>query len=193
MAEKKKKPGTKPDAKPEDSGDDDWALWKKVAGSVEPLPGRKLEKTAPRDSAPDTPRRKQPASNPPPPPSSAAEPDLPELVAGSFAGLDKRTAQRLKRGQLRPEARLDLHHMTQAEAHKALNMFVSESALSGKRTVIVITGKGLKRSGEVGVLRTMVPRWLNQPPLRGQIVAVCEAAPQDGGSGALYLRLKKFG
>ena len=82
---------------------------------------------------------------------------------------------------------------TRGEAHKALALFVSESALQGKRTVIVVTGKGLRRTGEVGVLRTMVPRWLNEPGLREKIVAFCEAAPKDGGSGALYLRLKKFG
>jgi len=115
------------------------------------------------------------------------------LRAGEFAGLDKRTAQRLKRGQLAIEGRLDLHHKTQAEAHQALDRFINESVLTGRRTVIVITGKGLKPTGEVGVLRTMVPRWLKQTPLRENIVAFCEAAPKDGGSGALYLRLKKFG
>jgi len=175
--------------------DDDWALWQSVAEQSKPLPGKSLKN-------PINPVKDQPKKPTLKPKSAklrdmtmalpAALPVLPELSAGMFAGLDKRTAQRLKRGQLKIEARLDLHHMTQAEAHQALIHFATDSVATERRTVIVITGKGLKRTGEVGVLRTMVPRWLNLPPLRAQIVAFCEAAPKDGSSGALYLRLKKF-
>ena len=184
-------------AKKPETEDDDWALWQSVAGQAKPLPGKSLKKpvsrNAPRKESRPKNRLAKPSvvasSAPPLTPSPSA---LPELRAGAFAGLDKRTAQRLKRGQLKLEARLDLHHLTQAEAQHALIHFTIESISQGKRTVIVITGKGLKRTGEVGVLRTMVPRWLNQAPLREKIVAFCEAAPKDGGSGALYLRLKKF-
>jgi len=177
--------------------DDDWALWQKIAGETEPLPGKKVEKAPPKltEASGAKYQNPKPDKRPAPPPASVASAPsrLPELRAGEFAGLDKRTAQRLKRGQLAIEGRLDLHHKTQAEAHQALDRFINESVLTGRRTVIVITGKGLKPTGEVGVLRTMVPRWLNQTPLRENIVAFCEAAPKDGGSGALYLRLKKFG
>jgi len=191
MAKKPQKPG-------KSDQDDDWALWQSVAGQVDPLPGKSLKKpSAPEKESPKK-SNKKPMSAMPVQPRHvtsdlrAAPSVLPELSAGAFAGLDKRTAQRLKRGQLKIEARLDLHHMTQAEAQLALNHFVTDSVTDARRTVIVITGKGLKRTGEVGVLRTMVPHWLNQAPLRAHIVAFCEAAPKDGGSGALYLRLKKF-
>jgi len=189
-----KKPDKPPAQNLAQNPEDDWTLWQSVAGSVEPLPGKKIEKPLIFEKPQPKKQAKQQSTSPvsPPPLLPVSPPVLPTLSVGSFSGLDKRTAQRLKRGQLAIEARLDLHHLTQAEAHKALNHFIAESVAAGRRTVIVITGKGLKRTGEIGILRTMVPRWLNQAPLREQIVAVCEAAPQDGGSGALYLRLKKF-
>ena len=183
-------------SKSTNSADDDWALWQSVAEQAKPLPGKGLQKpiTSEKEQSKNIPVKKTTDTEPRKTAvlSPASQPALPDLRAGSFAGLDKRTAQRLKRGQLKIEARLDLHHMIQAEAHQALIHFIATSVASSRRTVIVITGKGLKRSGEIGVLRTMVPRWLNQAPLRAQIVAFSEAAPKDGGSGALYLRLKKF-
>ena len=188
MAKNTKKPASHTSETPQD----DWALWQSVAGSIKPLPGKKLEKPPVfKETQPKKPIKQQsaPAVTPP---QADPRPELPALSVGALIGLDKRTAQRLKRGRLKIEARLDLHHCTQAEAHEALLYFMAESTAAGRRTVIVITGKGLKRTGEIGILRTMVPRWLNQAPLREQIVAVCEATPQDGGSGALYLRLKKF-
>ncbi len=179
--------------------EDDWALWQSVAKSAKPLPGKQLNKPqAPHEKVQKkiglkkAVQQVQATKGMPQTLSPNARSDLPTLSVGAFTGLDKRTAQRLRRGQLKIEGRLDLHHCTQAEAHQALIHFMAESVAAGKRTVIVITGKGLKRTGEIGVLRTMVPRWLNLAPVRAQIVAVCEAIPQDGGSGALYLRLKKF-
>ncbi|MEX2450849.1 MAG: Smr/MutS family protein [Rhodospirillales bacterium] len=171
----------------------DWALWRSVAETITPLPGKKAEAAPPEEpeKLSALPRRapKKPEF---PGDSMPLRNTLPELAAGAPVGLDKRTAQRLRRGQIGIEARLDLHHMTQAEAHRALIGFIEESVAAGRRTVLVITGKGLKPTGEIGVLRTRVPHWLNQPPVRSRIVAFCEAAPKDGGAGALYLRLKKF-
>jgi len=98
---------------------------------------------------------------------------------------------RLKRGQLVIEARLDLHGMTQSEAHERMRRFLETSRDSGYRTVLVITGKGLRRDGQIGILRSAVPRWLNQPPLRHWIKAFDHAAPRDGGEGALYILLRR--
>ncbi len=121
-----------------------------------------------------------------PAPARAA---LPDLTPGAFAGIDKRSALRLKRGQTPIEDRLDLHGMIQAEAHRALNDFVAEAEAAGNRCVLVITGKG--RGGSGGVLWRMVPHWLNQAPLRSLILGVAQAQPRDGGSGALYLLLRR--
>ncbi len=112
------------------------------------------------------------------------------LSHGSLADIDRRTAQRLQRGRLPIEATLDLHGMTQAAAHDALDGFVTRSLALGRRCVLIVTGKGLGRE-QSGVLRRQVPLWLNQPPLRGQVLAFDYARPEHGGMGALYVLLKR--
>jgi DNA-nicking Smr family endonuclease len=107
-----------------------------------------------------------------------------------FAGIDRANAERLKRGLHRIEARLDLHGMTQAEAHRALSGFVMASRDAGRRCVLVITGRGLGQNGP-GILKSSVPRWLEEPELRRHILAVAAAQPQHGGSGAAYLLLRR--
>ncbi len=116
---------------------------------------------------------------------------LPELKSGASPGLDKRTAVRLKRGQLAIDGRIDLHGMTQDKAHRALEKFLTASQGAGKRCVLVITGKGLRPTGETGVLRNLVPRWMNAPAIRGRVLSFCTAQPRDGGTGALYVLLKR--
>jgi DNA-nicking Smr family endonuclease len=94
------------------------------------------------------------------------------------------------------EARLDLHGLTQHEAHDHLGGFIRRAVAAGQRNVLVITGKGFKapynqKGGEVGVLRQAVPRWLNEPDLRRHVVALRHAQPRDGGEGALYILLRR--
>jgi len=107
-----------------------------------------------------------------------------------FAGLDRANAERLKRGLHRIEARLDLHGMTQAAAHGALSAFIAASRAAGRRCVLVITGRGLGQSGP-GVLKSSVPRWLEEPELRQYILAIAPAQPHHGGPGATYLLLRR--
>ncbi|MEM7270856.1 MAG: Smr/MutS family protein [Pseudomonadota bacterium] len=100
------------------------------------------------------------------------------------------------KGKRTPDARLDLHGMSAARAHAALKMFISDSRDRGCRCVLVITGKGSDEPaafGEVkpGVLRRETPRWLSSPPLAQMIVTVAQAHPKHGGSGALYVYLKR--
>ena len=168
-------------------------LLRHVMADVAPLPGREVALPAaetpvepPRPAEPPPAARSRPAPPAPPP-----VPSLPEIGPGDRAGVDKRTAKRLKRGQLAVEARVDLHGLTQEEAHRALSAFVQGSQAAGRRCVLVITGKGLRPDGTVGVLRAAVPHWLNQPDLRERIVAFTHATPRDGGEGALYLLLKR--
>jgi DNA-nicking Smr family endonuclease len=94
------------------------------------------------------------------------------------------------------DGRLDLHGLTQAEAHDRLSGFVKAAQARGKRVLLVITGKGYKapnsqHGGESGVLRRAVPRWLNAPDLRPLVLAIHAAQPRHGGEGALYVLLKR--
>ena len=107
-------------------------------------------------------------------------------------GVDRRTDDRLRRGRLEIQARLDLHGLTQSEAFVALHGFIDKSRGSGRRSVLIITGKGPVSEGG-GVLRRAVPRWLHEPPLREAVIAVRSAQPKDGGEGALYVLLRKAG
>lgn len=113
------------------------------------------------------------------------------LDHGKAPGLDKRTQLRLRRGQVRIESRLDLHGMTKDAAHDALSRFLERAYMTGKKTVLVVTGKGLRADGRVGVLREAVPKWLNAPSARQWVHAFDHASPRDGGEGALYIILRR--
>ncbi len=113
-----------------------------------------------------------------------------ELSHGTTAGIDKRTAERFKKGEMEVQGRLDLHGLTREAAHGALRRFLADCAARQRRFVIVVTGKGLRSDGD-GILRTEVPRWLNEPELRALILSFSYAQPRDGGQGALYVLLKR--
>jgi DNA-nicking Smr family endonuclease len=111
------------------------------------------------------------------------------------AGLDRRTAERLRKGARAPDARIDLHGMTAERAHRACLRFLGEAIVRGHRVVLVITGKG-GRGGDVssrgrGVLRDSLPGWLHASPLGGSIVGIYQAHRRHGGEGAFYVYLKR--
>ena len=124
------------------------------------------------------------------------------LARAPAGGLDGNTAQRLQRGILEPEARLDLHGLTESAAHRALTTFLRSAASRGLRLIIVVTGKGAKTAPDApfdlelegrkrGVLRSMTPRWLKEPELARFVVDVRSAHIRHGGAGALYVYLRK--
>ena len=108
-----------------------------------------------------------------------------DLRHGEKAGIDGSTQRRLFRGEVLIDLRLDLHGMTAARAHKQLIQSIVLAADDGCRCVLVITGKGS------GVLNGHVPNWLKQPPLSFHVLALAEARPKDGGSGAFYVLLRR--
>ncbi|MGI9500597.1 MAG: Smr/MutS family protein, partial [Geminicoccaceae bacterium] len=116
-------------------------------------------------------------------PSSLAHPRA--LDPGRPIDIDRRNWERLKRGQIGIERKLDLHGRTQAEAHGALNRFLVMASAAGLRCVLVVTGKG-GVDGR-GVLRQMVPRWLGEADNRQKVLTYCPAQPRHGGDGALYV------
>ena len=176
--------------------DEEASLWQRVARDVTPLPRGAValeDAEMAEEEAPPPPAKKIKArarAVPKAAPAPPRPPALPDLDPVTPAGLDRRTARRLKRGQLPAEARLDLHGRTQDQAHDALRDFIQESRMARRRCVLVITGKGSVASGKGGVLRQMVPRWLNEPSLRRHIVAITNAPESSGGAGALYVLLK---
>ena len=149
-----------------------------VAIVADPAPSRTLSASPPASAA-----VLPPVQTPP-------RPGLPPLEVGRSAGLDRRTDERLRRGQLVIDGRIDLHGLTQSAAHDELARFLDGSQRAGRRCVLVITGKGAVSQGG-GVLRNATPRWLAEPGLRRMIVAIHRAQPQHGGEGALYVLLKR--
>ena len=143
---------------------------------------------------PEKPKKPSVAAPRPAPPvqnpaaNIAATKPAPEISHGRAAGIDRRSAEKLRRGHLPIEGRLDLHGMTQEAASGRLANFLERAESQGKRCVLVITGKGLASGG---VLRDQVPRWLNLPPNRARVLAFDYARPQHGGGGALYVLLKR--
>lgn len=116
-----------------------------------------------------------------------------------ITGVDGKTAERLRKGTIEPDARLDLHGLTESTAHRALVTFLRGAAARGARLTLIITGKGARTgtSDEMldplpqGVLKSAVPRWLQEPEFARFVADVRSAHRRHGGSGALYVYLRK--
>lgn len=109
------------------------------------------------------------------------------VVGGGNPRLDRIVGTR----RLPIESVLDLHGMTQVEAHRELVRFVVASITQNVRTALVITGKGRRNDASSGgVLRARFLDWIEEPPLRGAIARVTQAKPKDGGAGAFYIYFK---
>jgi DNA-nicking Smr family endonuclease len=165
--------------------DDERALWRGVARGVKPLRrAADLEvDVAPNQAAQRMPqqsiRKERPAAKQPP----------------ALSQFDRRLRQRVARGQADIDVRLDLHGMTQTQAHAALLRFLMQAQARDARIALVVTGKGgagpTAAMGERGVLRRQVPLWLSLPEFRRFIVSFEQAHATHGGEGALYLRLRR--
>jgi DNA-nicking Smr family endonuclease len=153
-------------------------LWREVTRSIAPLrePAAESEageiRVATRPAQTIKPQPVRPKSEPQP-----------------LTPLGRRAKQRVARGRDTIDGRLDLHGLTQAEAHDALLRFLHTAQHRGAKLVMVITGKG--RGGQGGVLKRQVPLWLALPEFRAMVVGFEEAHLRHGGEGALYLRLRK--
>jgi DNA-nicking Smr family endonuclease len=169
----------------------DASLWARATADVKPLPpARKRRRRNPPPVPPPGPETPPApvAAMPAPPVPAIADTRVAAPAARGNAGLDRRTLARLKRGDITPAARLDLHGMTQAEAHAALDDFIDRAVRRGARLVLAITGKG---SGGDGVLRRMLPRWIQSGPHAGRILRVEHAHARHGGEGAWYVYLRR--
>jgi DNA-nicking Smr family endonuclease len=182
------------------------ALWDEVARRTQPMRPEKPVQSAEDALIPESkpaPKREKfedfrvgDRSQTALPPHDVA-PSIRETVAGRPVEMDRKRFQQMKRGKMRPEARLDLHGMTMAQAHPALLRFIMDSVSQGRRLVLVITGKGKTRDhpGPIperhGVLRHQVPHWLHSPPMRSHVLQLSEAHHKHGGMGAYYVYLRR--
>ena len=174
--------------------EDEAVLWQKVAKTVTPngnrtiLPADSHITAPPVRKIPDPDAEKTPLRKLPSSPSYTPLQSLPSASSPKGSGIDDRTARKVLKGQLRIEDRIDLHGMTQSQAHSRLVGFLHRCHGEGKRMVMVITGKG-RLSG--GILRQMVPHWLREPQCAVYVSAFREAHISHGGEGALYVRLRR--
>ena len=185
---------------------DEAQLWRKVTADAVPRPGRKETMPDPSDMSDEDLEKNVPFAKPGKQIKANAPLSIPrpKRLPGPppLNALDNRTAKRLVRGQLTPEARLDLHGMTRHSAEPALLRFVTDARAQGRKLVLVITGKGSQGHLLHGrdfhadpdrrsVLREEVPRWLGEPPFRTHVAGFQPAHPKHGGGGALYLWLRR--
>jgi DNA-nicking Smr family endonuclease len=108
-----------------------------------------------------------------------------------LAALGRRMRTRVARGKEAIDGRLDLHGLTQREAHAALLRFLRAATARDARLVIVITGKGGRGESERGILKRQVPLWLSLPEFRAMIIGFEQAHVAHGGEGALYIRVRR--
>ncbi|WDR01799.1 Smr/MutS family protein [Devosia algicola] len=181
----------------------DFHLWTAVAETVDPLRPKRLYKIAqgplpipdtavhPSPPAPQKPRRAAPITMP-----AYQAPPAPKRHPGH--AIEPRLRRKVARGRIEINGTIDLHGMRQTEAHQALNRFVRARVARGDRTILVITGKGLRQSDDLattfierGILRAMLPMWLSEPGLAPMIAGWNAAAQHHGGDGAYYVRLRR--
>src|SRR5262249_44717983 len=108
--------------------------------------------------------------------------------------VDRRTRQRLARGTVDIDGRIDLHGKTQTQAYGALLRFLHRAQADGARFVLVVTGKGARAGdgrGGGGVLKRQVPLWLKLPEFRAYVSGFEDAHIGHGGEGALYVRVRR--
>ena len=115
--------------------------------------------------------------------------ELPKLKLGEMSVLSKKNIRDFNKGNVFIEKKLDLLGFNQVDAKNLLEDFINQSIENGKRLILIITGKG--KEGE-GVIKNNIISWLNNKSLRNKILAVNHASKKHGGSGAIYILLRKF-
>ncbi|MEZ5926271.1 MAG: Smr/MutS family protein [Hyphomicrobiaceae bacterium] len=184
---------------------EDEALWRAVTETIKPIAKRIAPVTREPRAPTATISAKALATSAAPvrpssPPVSASRKTPPRPPAATT--FEVKRAKRLRRGVLDIEARIDLHGMRQAEAHRALRHFLMSSQARGLKHVKVITGKGRGEDSDArhfelhpperpGILKRMVPVWLGEPDLAAVVVSFTSAGRQHGGEGALYVHLRR--
>ena len=198
-----------PPRKPRHIRPEELELWQKVVQYAEPLHRARMEPTPEAKPAPASRKVKPQPPRPHQGQFRVGETAMPRSGTHEVASspdahirshplrMDRKRFGQMKKGRLSPEARIDLHGMTLAEAHPVLMRFILGAVADERRLVLVITGKGKVRdqSGPIperhGVLRHQVPHWLNSIPLKPYVLQIAEAHVKHGGAGACYVYLRR--
>lgn len=122
-------------------------------------------------------------------PMSLDELETGEELLFSRPGIQTNVVRKLRRGQYSIEAELDLHRMTSDQARQAVAQFLPEMLKYDKRCVRIVHGKGHGSHNKIPILKNKVNHWLRQ---RDEVLAFCSARPVDGGTGAIYVLLRKL-
>ncbi|MEP3053554.1 MULTISPECIES: Smr/MutS family protein [Rhodobacterales] len=185
---------------------DELDLWRKVAERTERLDlGFRPESVGLEPQVITAPKRKKlietlvqrDRSKSQPSTRVIRQPSVSDDLRSAPLQMDRKAFDQMKRGKIRPEGRIDLHGMTLDRAHPALTRFILSAHSSGKRLVLVITGKGKSRDDggpipvRFGVLRHQVPQWLGMQPLSSAVMQITQAHDRHGGGGAYYVYLRK--
>lgn len=170
-------------------------LWDAVVESVDPIhpekPASKVIKSTPKPSSSTKTFKTQKHTQ--------VEVSSSKVSANfeDHSDIDRRTYQRLKRGQIQIEATLDLHGLSLREAYNQALNFISRCYMGNKRCVLIITGKGRRQfnrdvdAPKRGVIRDALPGWLEDAPLKSMVLKYSHAVPKDGGQGAFYVYLRR--
>ncbi|HEY2526977.1 MAG TPA: Smr/MutS family protein [Xanthobacteraceae bacterium] len=174
--------------------DEEQALWTTFARSITPLPTRASPPNKPSERP--VPGAAAAAAPTPLRPHARNEKRVHLEKTPPLMPIDRRLKQRLARGRDPIDARIDLHGLTQGEAHAVLLRFLRCAQADGAKIALVVTGKGSgladrQPSAERGVLRRRVPLWLSLPEFRAFVVGFADAYAGHGGQGALYVRLRR--
>lgn len=172
---------------PDYLSDDDHDLWQRVTQGIKrSLPRKKRSEI----KQPLSKKAKKPAGVSPstPTPQPPASPRNAEISGNT---LDRRTEQRLRQGKMPIDETIDLHGMTQDQAQSILTRRLTQGHRIGRRTFLVITGKGLRSGAAGAVLRKALPIWCGLPPLSDIILRSVPARAHHGGSGAFYIYLRR--
>ena len=171
---------------------DEHSLWKHVTRSIAPLAKRRRDDV--EDIEPPAalaPKARKPQAKVKAKPLPPRLPLTRPVARPEPAPLARKAKRRLSRDSGAIHGRLDLHGMTQAQAHDALLGFLRRSQAKGARIVLVITGKGVRGDSERGVLKRQVPMWLRLPEFRDMVIGFETAGIGHGGEGAMYVRLRR--
>lgn len=193
--------------------EEDRAVWDRVARSARRLHNQ-LHGAVPEAPLAEGKGAERPVTPQPPRPAprtlrapGRAEPavrldlavPLDQALAAAPIRMDAGVHRRLARGQLVPEARIDLHGMTREQARQALTGFLMSAHARGVRLVLAITGKGGRAVDDdlaplirrPGAIRHDLPHWLSSPPLRPLVLDLRPAHRTHGGAGAFYIYLRR--
>lgn len=117
--------------------------------------------------------------------------DSDEFIEGHSRGLDQGVVRKLRRGDFSVQAHLDLHGLLKEEAKAELESFLVRCRQQAKRCVLVVTGRGLHSKDQVPVLKEALKRWMLTDRFARHVLAFASARPHDGGSGAVYVLLRR--